>query len=366
MNKRYLLLLPLISLVASCGSHSNGNKAPYFQHIADMVESGINEEITFDTFYDKVDNRFNVTFHYDLHFGLALKVEEYDLWNNIFHINEGVINEGYESITFTYSGLETSDLFTRGEYVLSHELVNNIDKFSLITPTSTLSLTKQSKEPPHYIDKGLVGEFEYEDYFSIRIDVGEKSEHYPVTITLWEGDNTFSGANITNNGMTTSFNITGDSDGEYIKKNTQASISYIEENDSYILTISNVTYVLVKTKGIDDHSDNNDNFFFNHVGTLSLSCLDFKVSITSKMGNDYIYLLFNELVDNGNPSFVCLFAMEEDTIYNFQNITNSNNKIFINHDKYVFKHYLDNNVDKVDLYFDGVLTYQDLTITISD
>ncbi len=84
---------------------------------------------------------------------------------------------------------------------------------------------------------------------------------------------------------------------------------------------------------------------------------------TNMGGTSYILFYIHELVEGGK-NINCVFeVVDEDTVTNFQTITSPNNKIFVGHDKYTFVHSVVNDVDKVDLYFDNVLAYENLTIT---
>ena len=367
IHNKLFVLLNIIICACSCSNNSkNTTYAPYFKNVADMVSAGISQEITFDSFYDGEGNRFNVVFHYDLHFGLALKIEEYDLWNLIFHPNEGYVSDDFESVVFTYSAYEESDLFARGQYVLKHSYKNKKDLFTLTANEKTYSLTKESKEDPHYIDKDLVGEFEYHQnentLFSMSVSVGSKADCYPVTISLTEGDKNFVGSSITNDGAKTSFNISGTIDGQYIKNVQGAVLSCDSINEIFKLTIDSSNYVLTKTKGIDD-PDENSNYFLNNAGSIKICGTDFEATVANATGDgSRVYLVISELVENGNPSFGCWFYVIDDYIQNAQNITNSKNVIFKNHVKYVFTHHIDNNINYVNLFMDDVLEYENLTI----
>ena len=370
MKKLYnYLLIPLLTGVSSCSTNNDINHTytPYFKNVADLVESGITQEMTFDTFYDNEGNRFNVKFHYDLHFGLALHIEEYDLWNFLCNPNEGSISDDYESVVFTNSAFEESDLFARGQYVLTHEYKNNKDKFTLTAVNKEYELTKTPKEEPHYIDRDLVGEFEYrqndETKFVMKVSVGLKEDSYPVTILINEGDKTFNGSDVDNKGTSTQFSIYGDEDGEFIKTEAKASFAYDESDDSFTLSIRAAKYSLIKTKGIDEQTENT-NFFLLNASKIKLSCSDFEVKIANSTGDgSRVYLVFKELVEGGNQKFGVWFLVEDNTIRNAQNITNAQNLIFTNHSKYVFTHQVLNDVDCVDLYFDDVLVYENFTIS---
>lgn len=333
----------------------------YFQNIKDELEKGVTEEKTWATFYDKDDNRFVLTLHYDLNFGLAIHIEEYDLWNFLVNANGGTVSEDAESITFTNSALEKTDLFKKGTYVLAH----NNGNFTLNAAGVVLNLTTTVKEDPHYIYKDLVGSFEYkvseDTKFTLDVEVGTKADHYPVTISIKEGDKSFTGSNIKNNSTTTTFDISGTSDGEYIKASTGVTFTYSEINGTYKLKIGNNTYSLSKLEEEEEEYDKG--YFERSAGKYKFTCNDFEVRVSNMTGNAYIQLVFKELVEGGNPNFQCLFQIiDNDTITNVQSITNSKNKVFVGHNKYTFKHSKTGNTDKVDLYFDEVLAYENLTI----
>ncbi len=362
---KIICLLSAGVLLGAC-NNSGGSKAKeqYFKYVAEALEDPEPEEI-YATFYDAKENRFYMELCYDQHSGLALKVVEYDLWDFIFYPNQGEISEDYESISLTYSAYEESDLFARGTYVLSHSLKNGKDTFALDAAGTSYSLTLSKKENPHYIDKDLVGEFEYQSegnvLFSMSVDVGEKSDGYPVSISLEEQDLSFTTSNIENSDVTTTFNIKGTEDGTYVKRVNDASFTYNEGYELYQLTIGEETYSLTKTRGYDDE-DEETNYFFLNAGLVKFTCDDFEARLTTS-GGDMVQLIFKELVEQGNPNFWCWFKKgEDDSITNAQSITNPNNKVFVNVTTYSFKHRVENEADVVDLYFDGVLTYPNLTI----
>ena len=365
---KFILIASSFLLLTGCGNSTPTNKVhkEFFKDIALELEEGVEEEKLYYTFYDKEDNRFNVELYYDLHFGLALKIEEYDLWNQLFSPNGGQVSEDYESITFVNSAYEKSELFSRGTYTLTHSVSNNKDNFTLTAVDKTYSLTLDKKEDPHYIDKDLVGEFEYlvneELKFSLNVEVGEKADKYPVTISLKEGEKDFSGENVRNNGTTTTFDIKGNSDGQYIKSANNVTLTYSEGNETYTLKINNNSYLLNKKEGSQDIPEGN--YFTDNVGKIKIVSTDFEVKVSSaSSNNETIFLIFKELVADGNSNFWCWFEVNaDDSITNMQAITSSKNKVFTGHEKYVFKHKVVNNVDLIDLYFDDVLTYQNLTV----
>ena len=335
----------------------------HYQGIKEELAKGVTEEKTWATYYDKDDNRFNITLHYDLHFGLALHIVEYDLWDFLANANEGEVSEDSESITFTNSALEKTALFKRGTYVLSH---TSNGGFTLDAAGVLLNLTTEAKEDPNYIDKDLVGTYEYRKgvakTFELSVQVGEKENHYPTTITLNEGSKTFTGSNLKNNEATSTFDISGSSDGQYIKNTVGAELAYNENNETYKLKIGDTTYNLTKTSGYIE-PEKEKGYFELNVDKIKLSCSDFEVTMTDMGGTGYILFYIHELVEGGK-NINCVFeVVDEDTVTNFQTITNPNNKIFVGHDKYTFVHSVVNDVDKVDLYFDGVLAYENLTIT---
>lgn len=374
-KKMIVMLLSSVSLLFACNSTNNSNDGDdekattaYFKDVAKEVAEGLNEERLFDRFYDKDDNRFYVDFYYDLHFHLSLRIEEYDLYNFTLYPSEGVISSDYESVTFEYTAYEKSELFTRGTYVLKHQVKNNKNVFSLTANDKTYSLTTESKEEPHFIYYDLIGDFEYQEdeevKFSFTVDVGSKEEKYPVSISLEEGDKHFIGKNIRNSASTTYFDISGDSNGQYLKANDSVCFTYEESNETFKLTTSDNTYSLIKTRGHE--KETNLTFFEENAGKIKLACDDFEARlVVTTESSSMVYVIFKELVEDGNPNnFWCWFEAdyESDSMTNITNITNKNNKIFKDHDKYMFTHRVVDDLDIVDLYFDGVLTYSNLNI----
>lgn len=368
--KGMILLFTSMSLLMGCSpassNESGTTESHYFKNVAESIEAGISEETLFQTFYDNDDNRFYVELYYDFHFNLSLRIVEYDLWNFILYPSEGVISEDYEQITFKYMANERSELFTKGTYVLKHELVDKVDKFTLDAAGEQYTLTVNSKEDPHYIDKDLVGEFEYivsnVTEFTLTVNVGTKAEHYPVTISLKEGSKSFSGSNIQNSETSTSFDISGDADGTYVKSASNVRFVYSENNETYKITILGNTYSLKKTKGMDEEEEDS-NFFIDNATKIKFVCDDFEAKL-SNTSPGRVFIMFKELVEGGNTNFWCWFETnkEADTVVNTQSITSQKNKIFTGVTEYKFKHTVVNNEDKVDLYFDSVLVYENLNI----
>lgn len=361
-NKSVLLFASTL-LLLGCSPKSDTPKTQggYFQNVKNDIEEGVTEEKEWGKFYDKDDNRFVVTLHYDLHFGLAIHIEEYDLWNFLVNANEGEVSEDAESITFTNSALEKTDLFKKGTYVLTH----NNGNFTLNAAGVVLNLTTTAKEDPHYILKDLVGKFEYqsggETKFTMDVEVGTKAEHYPVSISIEEGNKTFTGSNIRNNSSTTTFDISGTSVGQYIKSTTGATFTYNENNETFTLKIDNNSYLLTKNEGEGEETD--ESYFESTIGKVKFVCDDFEARVSSNSSGAYLQLIIKELVADGNTNIQCFFQMvDEDTLTNVQSIGNPKNKVFIGHDEYTFKHSVVNDTDKVDLYFDGVLAYENLSI----
>ena len=359
-----------VLLFSGCTTNVNPPKdeyTPFFKDIALDIESGDVDETTYYTFYEAGNkNRFYVELTYDLHFGLSLKIEEYDLLSFILYPNEGVVSSDYESITFSYTALEKTDLFSKGTYILSHN--KETDSFSLKAASKNYSLSLTEKERPNYIYYDLVGEFAYihndETIFSMEVEVGEKSQGYPVSILLEEGDKVFVGSNVRNNGETSTFDISGEEDGLYLKNAKDVSFSFSEGTDVHSFTIDGNRYVLTKIEE-EKKEELTGNYFIDNAEKLKFSFSDFEARLSYKAGKDQVFIIFKELVEDGNPNFWCYFMMtDESTIENSQTITSSKNKIFTGVSKYEFKHHVENNRDIVDLYFDGVLTYSDLTITV--
>ena len=114
---------------------------------------------------------------------------------------------------------------------------------------------------------------------------------------------------------------------------------------------------------MDDDKPEETNYFLLNAGKIELSCSDFKVKLANSNMGGQIYLIINELVASGR-TINCWFRTTEDgSIVNNQSITNPNNQIFVGHDEYKFTHRVESDTDIVDLYFDDVLAYSNLTIT---
>ena len=358
-------------VMTACNSAPASKPTPnYFKEVAEAIEEGLSEDTHFMTFYDE-ENRFYAELNYGDHFHLELKIVEYDLWDFVLYPNEGVISEDYDTITFEYTANEETDLFKKGAYVLKHEIKDNKDTFSLKAVSSTYNLTLSKKERPNYILKDLVGEFEYlsssdATLFSMKVEVGEKSQGYPVTISLEEGDKSFTASNIKNSGNQTAFAINGQTNGNYVKKTNNAVLSYSEDDDEYKLKIDSTSYSLFKTKGMDD-KDTDGNYFISNSEKLKFSCDDFEISLSYTIGDgQYISLRIKELVAEGNTNINCMFKVTDDnTIENMQTMTNPKNKIFIVSEMGICKltHSVVNNQDRVDIVINSTTSYQNLTIS---
>lgn len=367
MKLKYCLIVIATSLLLSACGGEPPYKSQVYKSIADELAIGVTEEKIYNTYYDNDDNRFYVELYYDLHLGLSLRIEEYDLRSFIFYPNEGVVSDDYESITFKYSAMEKSDLFSRGDYVLSHNVYNNKDVYTLSNSGKTYVLTETKKDNPRYILEDLVGEFAYieneESLFTMTVEVGEKEEHYPVSISMVDGDKTFTCTHIINYDDHSTFDIEGEASGDYIKVANDASFTYNEGAETYILQFEDRNYSLTKTKGRDDPVGLS-NYFVTNSGKIKVVSNDFEVTISNSTGDGRtVFLLFKELVSDGNPNFWCWFeVIDEETITNVSAITNKNNKVFTGHDTYTFKHKVENDIDVVDVYFDNVLTYSNCEV----
>ena len=112
-----------------------------------------------------------------------------------------------------------------------------------------------------------------------------------------------------------------------------------------------------------DEEEEDSNFFIDNATKIKFVCDDFEATL-SNTSPGRVFIIFKELVEGGNTNFWCWFETnkEADTIVNIQSITSQKNKIFTGVTEYKFKHSVVNSEDKVDLYFDGVLQYENLNI----
>ena len=370
MKKAILLPILLSSLLfTSCGGSSSkpsggGEIKDIFKEIAEDEKNPPSEEKTYYTFYDLEENRFNVTLHYDLHFGVAIHIVEYDLYDYLFNANEGHVSEDYKSISLRNDAHEHSDMFGRGEYTIRYVYQNNKSHFYLDYGYATYELTTDEQENPHYIYKDLVGSFYYADavdnhLFDLDISVGAKEDHYPVTISLIENNQVFIISEISPINQEVSFKITG-LDATYIKATNKATLKYSEINETFNLKINDsVSYNLVKEDEPGPVED--QNYFLLNGGNIIIMHDDFEIRV-NEPSNNILSINIKEKVEGGLANIFCMCSADEkdlDTMTNLQNI-GSKGKIF--HDLEIgslkFEHYKSNDDDCCNIYFSNELKYQ--------
>lgn len=346
-----LAILLFVPLIVSCVSPSE-NKSGFFKQYVETVEKDKTKEYSFFTLYDNESNRFSLTFGYGLHFFYEIKIVEYDLTDWYHYPNEGVFADDYESVTFNLDARSESELFVDGKYVLSHEIKNNEDVFFLSFNDEIISLTKEPKISPKYINPNLVGDFTYEDKFDISISVGSLKDKRPVNVSLIENETNYATSNYVINDNSMDFVINGEN-GTYITEGN-ATLSYAS-NQVTLINNEN-TYLLTKKE------QKGDSYFGNEELTATFSNEYVSITLGSLVGSNRRFLNLNELKEGGKKNIYALFAIEDDgdTLKNEQNL--SGNLVFTSNSTIKLVHSIKNNKDKIDLYKDNVLLYENLNI----
>ena len=351
--KKSLILLSIIPFLFSCRSFGEG----YFEYVEEKLQNEGEGEYSFLHLYDKALNRFNVEFMYDLHFGLSLKIVEYDDQDIYIYPNEGKISKNYEQVTFTNTACDSSELFPRGEYTLSHKYKFGKDTFNLLAVDINYSLTLDKKEKPSFLDKELIGKYhDEENNISIEVNRSSKKNGLVTSIILKEGNKTYIGTDFIFSDDQVEFKIKGDKDGEYIK-NGSAALTYDSSSNEYILTIGNFDYVVLKVK-----EDEGEKGFFQK-GYFKVSNSHLSIEFINYFGESKVQLKLEEL-DEGGSIVVAFFDILDDgeSLKNTQELDGK--LIFTKGNEYTLKHSLVGERDKVDLYKNDTLLYQDLIIEL--
>ena len=351
-----LLLLPLFVGCASTNGATPSSQNGYFKQFEEQVEVA-EREYTFIELYDGSLNRFQVSFIYDLHFGYSLRIVEYDLFDWYHAPNEGVFANDYESITFEFSDLSSSDLFKRGEYTLYHSLVNGKDSFKLKAVDIEYPLTTTKKDAPVHINGNLVGTFLYEDKFSITSQVSTKEEGLKSTILLTEEDKEFTTSNLVFNDASVSFATTGSQDGEYIKDGGSYTFSYNENNETWKLVSGSNEYNLAKK---DEEKPTKEGYFYSNL--VKTSNAHVVIDILNELGEERRQVLLSELDPGGKANFAAflLISNNGESLVNEQSL--SGKLIFTSDASIELRHSTINNIDKFELYRNNQLLYDDLVI----
>ena len=362
--KRKVFVLSLIPFLIGCAS-SGGNSNPegstgYFKQFEEQVEAS-EREYTFIELYDAEQNRFQVSFIYDLHFGYSLRIVEYDLFDWYHAPNEGKFSNDYESVIFEFTDFSSSSLFKRGEYILYHSIVNEKDSFKLKAVDIEYNLTTTKKDTPIHINGDLVGTFVYkqnnEELFSIKSEVSSKEEGLVSTITLKEENKEFSTSNLTFGGASVTFIAHGNQDGEYIKDGVSYVFSYNESTETWKLKADNNEYALEKK---DEEKPTKDGYFYTHLVKVSNSHV--VINILNELGEDRRHVQLSELDQGGKSNFTAFFYIDNngESLINQQSL--SGNIIFTSDASIELRHSVVNNADKIDLYRNNQLLYDDLVI----
>ncbi len=352
IKKTYLL--SLIPLLTSCFNTPSTTKTNYFKQYEDIVSKNPNGEYSFITLYDESDNRFSLTFGYGDHFHYEIKITEYDLTYNYIYPNEGKFSEDYESITFELDVKSESELFPDGNYTLKHEYKDNDDDFVLDVNGEEIKLTKEAKTPAKYINPNLVGDFIYEDYFSLSVTVSSLKTHREVSVSLKENDLTFVGENFVINDNNLPFKIKGDKDGSYIKLGD--ALLYYSLN-VVNLKIGDTTYKLTRKQ------KEATSYFLNKDLEATFSNEYISITVSSLLGDKRRYLKLDELKEGGKKDMYVLFSVvdEGESLINEQGLTG--NLVFTPNSVVKITHTLKENKDKIDLYKNNELLYENLLIS---
>ena len=366
--KKLLLIFPLFVLTVGCANNKpNKNESTdYFKQYYEEVTDP-EGEYSFINLFDKNGNRFNVEFLYEPHFQFGLRIVEYAI-SPIFHYpNEGVFANDYESVTFTLAE-SGSDLFTAGEYVLTHTVSKGKESFTLKANNKTYALTTTPKEPPILFNVGLIGEFAYvvdeNKKFSLIVSADAFGETYTLEVSLEEGELEFNGNVTTINEKSIEFNVIGSSSGEYVAINKVASFTYDDtqaDGEHWYFSQEGHTYEMTYIEE-EEPPVTHDGYFYNNFVTVSNS--DFSMAITSlAFGDAAVMVTINELGEGGKQNIPTYFLIGDngDSLTNMQAIMG--NTVFEPSSTYKFVHSVNNEVDQIVLYKDNQLLYSNLVIS---
>ena len=365
--KKTLLIFPLFVLTIGCaGNKSNKNEStdyfkPCFEEVADSEQ-----EYSFMNFYDKDGNRFNVEFLYEPHFHFGLRIVEYAICPIYHYPNEGVFSQDYEKVTFTLAD-SNSELFTAGEYVLSHKVRNGKESFSLKANDKTYALTTTPKEPPILFNVGLIGEFAFvqggEKKFELEVSADGSEEAYTLDVSLKEGELEFE-CEITATGeKTVEFSINGASNGSYIFVNKTALFIYDDtqaDGEHWYFRHNNQTYEMTYANE-EIPPVTHDGYFYNNFVTISNSDFSMKINMLT-FGDTCVMVKIDELGEGGRLNISTYFQIGDngDSITNLQNIVG--NTVFTTGNSYKFVHSVDEEIDKIVLYKNDQLLFSNLVI----
>ena len=338
--KKKLLALSIIPLLCACSIRIGDG---FFEFIKEAIEDGIDEDFAFLQLYDGEMNRFSADLIYSVRDGLSLKIVEYDDEDIFIYPHGGEVSKSSNEITFTNDLYSSSELFQSGKYVLSHKKKDSDETFSLLAGDINYPLTTKKKD-----DEG--------EHYSLEVNRSSKKNGMAPSIILKEENKTYIGIDFTFSPDQVEFRITGDEDGEYLK-NGSAALTYDKEEDSYIFTIGSTDYKVLKVK----EDESNKGFFRKSYFKVFNERLS--IELINSLGVNKKQLEIKEL-DEGGETLMGIFDVLDngETLKNAQELNGK--LIFTKNNEYTLKHSVANDLDKVDLYKNGYLIYQDLEIEL--
>lgn len=352
--KKKLLALSIIPLLCACSIRIGDG---FFEFIKEAIEDGIDEDFAFLQLYDGEMNRFSADLIYSVRDGLSLKIVEYDDEDIFIYPHGGEVSKSSNEITFTNDLYSSSELFQSGKYVLSHKKKDSDETFSLLAGDINYPLTTKKKDRPSFMNKSLVGKYYDEgEHYSLEVNRSSKKNGMTPSIILKEENKTYIGVDFTFSIDQVEFRIAGDEDGEYLK-NGSAALTYDKEEDLYIFTIGDTDCTVLKVK----EDESNKGFFRKSYFKVFNEHLS--IELMNSLGTNKKQLEIKEL-DEGGETLMGIFDVLDngETLKNAQELNGK--LIFTKNNEYTLKHSVANNLDKVDLYKNGYLIYQDLEIEL--
>ena len=348
-----IALLPLIGLIG-CGNNKQSNKGEWISGDTRFFESHRDME-----FQDE-NNHFELSLAYDSHLRYCVQFVEYSLDDYAFSMDDVTLSEDAETISFMHNEYNTGKYLTNGAYQIKHLVRGNEEKFSLFIDNTEYLLTEDKQPRPIYLNSDLLGNWENEDNnLEIEIDAENVEKpndknFYQYTISLLEGELEFTGAvqMVTENAVV--FTVKGNRNGTILVSGKSYQV-VIDSDTAEVFFVTEAQNIPLTYAGGHGPVING---FFQTAFMIDLKRTDLTITITHSMpGNGMAqfhandsrsYMLLpndagDELTTPYTVSIACLSSDGEAHAY-------------------MFKYYLVSEVAHIDLYEDGTLRFNDLTI----
>ena len=349
-----IALLPLIGLIG-CNNKAPANKGEWVSGEDRFFET--HRDIAFQDF----DNHFELSIVYDSHLRYCVQFVEYSLDDYAFSIDDITLSEDAETLSFAHSDYNHGKYLVNGNYQIKHLVRGRDEKFSLFIDSTEYVLTEAFQERPKYINSDLIGDWKNEDYnleIEIEVENIEKPKdknHYEYTITLYEGDLSFKGTINSIGDYNVVITIEGNRNGTILISGKAYQIVLDEEAEE-VFFVTETQNIHLEYAGGHGPAVNG---FFQTAFKIDLTRTDLTITITHNTAGSGMA----QFRANDSSFYLLLPNTDGDELTTPYTINLACLSSDGNAHSYRFKYYLVSEVPHIDLYEDGVIRFNDLTIT---